>query len=48
MAYRKYYNSSFGDQGAEVAQRWPEANLIKAKGKSKHTLGLALSGGGSF
>jgi predicted acylesterase/phospholipase RssA len=46
MAYRKYYNPSFGDQGAKVAQRWPEANLIKAKGKSKHTLGLALSGGG--
>jgi predicted acylesterase/phospholipase RssA len=46
MAYRRYYNPSFGDQGAAVAQRWPEADFIKAKGKSKHTLGLALSGGG--
>ncbi len=46
MAYRKYYNPNFGDLGTKVAQRWPEASFIKAKGKSKHTLGLALSGGG--
>jgi predicted acylesterase/phospholipase RssA len=46
MAYRKYYNPKFGNLGANVAERWPEAGFIKTKGKTKHTLGLALSGGG--
>ena len=46
MAYRRTYNPVFGELGAEVAQRWPEANIISRKGKHTDTLGLALSGGG--
>ena len=46
MAYRVKYNSNFGELGVHVAQRWPEKNTISNKGKLKHTLGLALSGGG--
>lgn len=46
MAYRTKYNSEFGQIGADVAQLWPEKNIIKAKGKQVHTLGLAMSGGG--
>ena len=43
MAYREKYNPNFGEFGVNVAERWPEGDFIKAKGKSKHTLGLALS-----
>ncbi|MCD4652916.1 patatin-like phospholipase family protein [bacterium] len=46
MAYRVKYNSSFGELGAHVAQRWPEKKIISRKGKQHHTLGIALSGGG--
>lgn len=46
MAYRRAYNRDFGELGTEVAQRWPEANVIRRKGKTTDTLGLALSGGG--
>ena len=46
MAYRTKYNPNFGEIGADVAQLWPEKNIIKSKGKQQHTLGLALSGGG--
>ncbi|MCH7885669.1 MAG: patatin-like phospholipase family protein [Planctomycetes bacterium] len=46
MAYRNAYNKNFGTLGVAVAQSWPERDIIKAKGKRKHTLGLALSGGG--
>lgn len=46
MAYRTKYNPTFGDIGVHVSQRWPEKKLIAQKGKQKHTLGLALSGGG--
>lgn len=46
MAYRKYYNRNFGQLGVDVAQKWPEAPVIARKGKTKSTLGLALSGGG--
>jgi predicted patatin/cPLA2 family phospholipase len=46
MAYRRTYNPVFGELGAEVAQRWPEAGIISKKGKQTDTLGLALSGGG--
>ena len=46
MAYKTEYNKNFGDLGSTVACRWPEKDIIKNKGKKKHTLGLALSGGG--
>lgn len=46
MAYRKAYNPSFGELGAHVSQRWPEAKFIKKNGKTENLLGLALSGGG--
>ena len=46
MAYQRVYNKKFGELGAEVADRWPESSIIKAKGKQIDTVGLALSGGG--
>lgn len=46
MPYTDIYNPVFGQLGAEVAQHWPEKDIIHAKGKSTDTLGLALSGGG--
>ena len=46
MNYVPNYNPTFGQLGAHVAQRWPEKDIIKAKGKSVDTIGLALSGGG--
>ncbi len=46
MVYRNSYNDHFGELGAHVAKRWPEKNIIKDKGKTGDTLGLALSGGG--
>ncbi len=46
MPHVRQYNPSFGDLGAKVAHRWPEAEVIKAKGRKRHTVGLALSGGG--
>ena len=46
MAYRTRYNQNFGEIGAHVSQRWPEKKIVGQKGKQKHTLGLALSGGG--
>jgi len=46
MAYKAQYNNNFGELGSKVAQRWPEKDIIKKKGKKNHTIGLALSGGG--
>jgi len=46
MPYTDIYNPVFGQLGIEVSQFWPERDLIRAKGKSTDTLGLALSGGG--
>lgn len=46
MGYRRTYNRNFGDLGAEVGERWPEASTIQKKGKQTDTLGIALSGGG--
>jgi predicted acylesterase/phospholipase RssA len=46
MAYVEMYNGSFGQLGVETSRLWPEKDVIAAKGKSKDTLGLALSGGG--
>lgn len=46
MNYTPVINPNFGQLGNQVAQLWPESQLIQAKGKSKDTLGLALSGGG--
>jgi len=46
MTYKTQYNSNFGELGSPVAQRWPEKDIIRKKGKQNHTLGLALSGGG--
>ena len=46
MAYKRRYNTSFGDIGFDVSQRWPEKDIIAAKGRTKNTVGLALSGGG--
>ncbi len=46
MAYRVKYNPDFGELGFHVSQKWPEANVIRKKGKKQHTLGFALSGGG--
>jgi len=46
MAYTAQYNTEFGKLGSAVAQRWPEKDIIKKKGKLNNTLGLALSGGG--
>lgn len=46
MTYKAQYNRNFGDLGCSVAQRWPEKEIIKKKGKQNQTLGLALSGGG--
>lgn len=46
MSYVASYNPTFGQLGAEVAQRWPEKDIIAAKKKTVDTLGLAMSGGG--
>jgi len=46
MAYTAQYNNEFGKLGSAVAQKWPEKDIIKKKGKLNNTLGLALSGGG--
>ena len=46
MAYKAGYNNKFGELGSSVAEKWPESEIIKKKGKNNHTLGLALSGGG--
>lgn len=46
MAYEQQYNPTFGQLGAKVSQLWPEKDIIAGKGKTKDTLGLALSGGG--
>jgi hypothetical protein len=46
MAYRVRFNPHFGEIGVHVAQRWPEKHIVARKGKQRHTLGLALSGGG--
>ena len=46
MDYAPAYNENFGQLGFEVSQRWPERERIAAKGKTRDTLGLALSGGG--
>ena len=46
MTYKAQYNNNFGEIGSSIAQRWPEKEIIKKKGKQNHTLGLALSGGG--
>ncbi len=46
MAYRRTYNRNFGELGTHIASKWPEATVIKKKGKQVDTLGLALSGGG--
>jgi predicted acylesterase/phospholipase RssA len=46
MDYAPAYNANFGELGFEVSQRWPERERIAAKGKTRDTLGLALSGGG--
>ncbi len=46
MPHRLSYNPSFGELGLEVAKRWPEWRVLKERGKTKDTLGLALSGGG--
>ncbi len=47
MGYVRAYNDGFGELGAAVAQRWPESEIIKKKGKKVATLGLALSGLGA-
>ena len=46
MAYVASFNTQFGRLGAQVAQLWPEGQVIANKGKKTDTLGLALSGGG--
>ncbi len=46
MSYVPSYNPSFGTLGIETSRLWPEKDIIAAKGKTKDTLGLALSGGG--
>ncbi|NOR81182.1 MAG: hypothetical protein GQ529_10185 [Methyloprofundus sp.] len=46
MAYKAEYNNEFGVLGSSIAEKWPENEIIKKKGKNNHTLGLALSGGG--
>jgi hypothetical protein len=46
MSYVRTYNPSFGTLGIETSRLWPEKDIIAAKGKTKDTLGLALSGGG--
>ena len=46
MTYVPLYNPHFGKLGVEMAQFWPEKDVIAKKGKTRDTLGLALSGGG--
>ena len=46
MSYVRNYNSNFGTLGIETSRLWPEKEVIARKGKTKDTLGLALSGGG--
>src|SRR5689334_10690405 len=46
MSYVPNYNPNFGQLGIETARLWPEKSIIEKKGKTKDTLGLALSGGG--
>jgi hypothetical protein len=46
MSYVRQYNPHFGTLGIETSRHWPESDIIAAKGKTKDTLGLALSGGG--
>ncbi len=46
MSYVPGYNPNFGTLGIETSRLWPEKDIIAAKGKTKDTLGLALSGGG--
>ena len=46
MSYVPSYNPDFGTLGIETSRLWPEKDLIAGKGKTRDTLGLALSGGG--
>lgn len=46
MKYTPVINPNFGQLGIETAHLWPEKKLIQKKGKTKDTLGLAMSGGG--
>ena len=44
--YNPQFNPNFGTLGAEVANLWPETTALKRNGKTRDTLGIALSGGG--
>lgn len=46
MQYTPEFNSTFGALGAEISNLWPESTVLKRNGKSRDTLGIALSGGG--
>jgi len=46
MNYTPIINPTFGKLGIEITHLWPEKDVIQRKGKTKDTLGLALSGGG--
>jgi hypothetical protein len=44
--YNPFFNPKFGTLGADVANLWPERDALKRNGKTRDTLGIALSGGG--
>jgi len=46
ISYTPHFNPVFGTLGVDVARLWPESGVLKRNGKTKDTLGLALSGGG--
>jgi hypothetical protein len=46
ISYTPSFNPNFGILGVKVAHQWPESTVLKRNGKTKDTLGIALSGGG--
>jgi hypothetical protein len=46
VSYTPLFNPNFGTLGANVANLWPESTALKRNGKTRDTLGIALSGGG--
>ncbi|UVM36041.1 patatin-like phospholipase family protein [Pseudomonas sp. B21-017] len=46
IEYTPFFNNDFGKLGVKIANKWPESSALKRNGKTKNTLGIALSGGG--
>jgi hypothetical protein len=45
MFYTPIFHSGFGAPGIDMTRRWPETKALARSGKTRDTLGLALSGG---